>query len=445
MFHQYLFAMKKIYLIAIITTLSWSVTAQKNINIFELIFTAVDNDAWIQLDSINIVNKTQACDTTLYWPDTVLTFIFTGIYDRLESNGFILHQNYPNPVVSETSIGLDIPDPGKVQLIVTDIMGRTVTNVECNLERGSHQFAFRPGGEEFYLCTAIWEGYTKTIKILNMGGASHGLCSIQYMGVIENNMLKSEQATTEFVWSIGDEMLFIGNSGGMESGMLDILEGTEFYTFQFATNIPCPGTPTVDYEGHIYNTIQIFSQCWLKENLNVGTMIDAPQEMTDNGIIEKYCYNNIEDSCTIYGGLYQWNELMQYVTTPGAQGICPPGWHVPTDEEWIILEGSVDSQFPINSPVWDTLGPRGFDNAKNLKSTTGWIWGNGTNLFGFNAIPGGLFYSGSFQGIREWAPYFSSTQSGILVRSHTPCAEWDGVYRDQDPKSSAPAVRCVKN
>ncbi len=51
--------------------------------------------------------------------------------------------------------------------------------------------------------------------------------------------------------------------------------------------------------------------------------------------------------------LYQWEEMMQYTTQQGAQGICPPGWHLPTDEEWKVLEGAVDSQYGIGDPEWD--------------------------------------------------------------------------------------------
>ncbi|HSL89900.1 MAG TPA: hypothetical protein VK870_11395 [Ignavibacteriaceae bacterium] len=54
----------------------------------------------------------------------------------------------------------------------------------------------------------------------------------------------------------------------------------------------CPGTPTVTYAGKTYNTVQIGNQCWLKENLDVGNMIIGSLNQFDNGIIEKYCYNN---------------------------------------------------------------------------------------------------------------------------------------------------------
>ncbi len=59
------------------------------------------------------------------------------------------------------------------------------------------------------------------------------------------------------------------------------------YTFVFATNIACPGIPTVTYGGQDYHTIQILSQRWLGESLNIGTMIDGNTEQTENNIIEK--------------------------------------------------------------------------------------------------------------------------------------------------------------
>ena len=90
-------------------------------------------------------------------------------------------------------------------------------------------------------------------------------------------------------------------------------------------------------DGQIYNTVQIGEQCWMAENLNIGTQINIISEQTDNGVLEKYCYNNDVANCEVYGGLYQWQESMQYSSQQAVQGICPLGWHIPTDEEFIIL------------------------------------------------------------------------------------------------------------
>ena len=97
----------------------------------------------------------------------------------------------------------------------------------------------------------------------------------------------------------------------------------------------------VFHDGKNYQTVQIGAQCWFKENLNIGIRINGSQNQTDNGIIEKYCYNDDENNCNTYGGLYQWDEMMQYMNTEGAKGICPYGWHLPTDAEWEILTNSL--------------------------------------------------------------------------------------------------------
>lgn len=106
-----------------------------------------------------------------------------------------------------------------------------------------------------------------------------------------------------------------------------------FYTSS-VTDKSCPGIPTVidnrDGFTKIYNTVKIGNLCWLKENLDVGVMLYDTIAQTNNSIIEKYCFNNDTENCRIYGGLYQWNEAMQYVNTERAQGICPEGWKIPT-------------------------------------------------------------------------------------------------------------------
>lgn len=85
-------------------------------------------------------------------------------------------------------------------------------------------------------------------------------------------------------------------------------------------------------------TLKLGAQCWLARNMNVGTRINGAVAMTSNGTLEKYCYNNLPARCTTLGGLYQWNEAMQYVIGERARGICPAGWHIPSDVDWKTLE-----------------------------------------------------------------------------------------------------------
>ncbi|MBK7631804.1 MAG: hypothetical protein IPJ23_14080 [Ignavibacteriales bacterium] len=111
------------------------------------------------------------------------------------------------------------------------------------------------------------------------------------------------------------------STGGDQTFELSSIDSITFLPFVCGQDII--------YEGKTYGTVLIGTQCWMKENLNVGTMIQGNSNQSNNGVKEKYCYNNDTANCSIYGGLYQWNEAMQYVTTEGARGICPEGW-IPT-------------------------------------------------------------------------------------------------------------------
>jgi uncharacterized protein (TIGR02145 family) len=86
-----------------------------------------------------------------------------------------------------------------------------------------------------------------------------------------------------------------------------------------------------------YPTVKLGARCWMAANLNFGTQILSASMQRDNCINEKYCYSDNVANCASYGGLYQWDEMMRYDNTAAAQGFCPPGWHVPTENEWNTL------------------------------------------------------------------------------------------------------------
>ena len=88
-------------------------------------------------------------------------------------------------------------------------------------------------------------------------------------------------------------------------------------------------------DGQVYKIVKIDQDWWMAENLNTGTRLDGGQSATDNGVIEKYCYNDEDSLCDTYGGLYTWDELLDYYTSSVLnRGICPYGWHVPNHDAW---------------------------------------------------------------------------------------------------------------
>jgi len=414
-----------------------------------LTFTGVNNTSYFQLSSIKVKNLTQGGDTVLYYPDTVLTLNYVGINEKPDlPNGFTVMQNFPNPVAEQTSINLYVPQNDLVSLTISDAFGRRI-HTSCKfLEKGYHSFLLTPPGEGLYLFSASCNGTSITIKILAVATGSKRYCSFEYAGSIPGDApLKSVSSSQEFLFSIGDELMFIGHVDELESGFIDSPETSQDYVFQFATNIPCPGLDSLLYEGQWYHTIQIFSQCWLKENMNAGIMIPSSQAQINNDIIEKYCMGEDEYYCNIVGGLYFWDEMMKYTNENGGQGICPVGFHVPDDLEWQILEGAVDSLYEIGGTEWKVNGWRGMDAGGNLKQAGAELWEypntGATDAYGFTVIPGGYFVQGGFWGLGYKTYLWSSNPSQRFYRN----MDWNQamIQRNAGGGGVAISVRCIWN
>lgn len=430
----------------------FGLTAAGQGTVIDLTFTAGNNGNYVRLDSIKIMNRTQGGDTVLVYPDTVLSLNYVGIHERNRpESSFRVYQNFPNPVKDQTTVELYIPAKDRVKILVTDVTGRALLCSDRVLEQGTHSFHFTPGSAGIYFFTARWKEYSSSIKILHFDDGSQKILSLEYFGYnAHNKELKAYEDFMEFNFSAGDELLYIGYTGNLESGLIDAPEESMIYRFEYAANIPCAEEPSLFYDGKFYNTVRIFSQCWLNENLNAGLTLSSAEPQSDNGTIEKYCYNNNGYYCDQFGGLYRWNELMKYTMQPGARGICPPGWHVPADEEWKILEGAADSQVGIGDTAWDLYQAwRGYDAGIALKSV---YFGNGScdalDLFSFNAKAGGrLNENGNFVNLNESGHWWTSSE--IFINN-----SWDRLMNCDEPgvrrynnvsREEGYSVRCLRD
>ena len=202
------------------------------------------------------------------------------------------------------------------------------------------------------------------------------------------------------------------------------------------TEVSHDGGPNVDLEGNsYYKTVAIGSQCWLKENLNIGdfrnTLLGAQESNCSN--IEKYCYGNDEENCDSYGGLYQWDQTVCGENIPGnerTQGICPDGWEIPTDEDFRILE-----QFLAGSNSCDE------DRGGLDCNPAGTIL---RNTYHFNAPMAGYFSSGSFNGVNSSESYWTSNFDGAdeSIKRTIFSAHGD-IDRKGLSVNSALSVRCI--
>ncbi len=169
----------------------------------------------------------------------------------------------------------------------------------------------------------------------------------------------------------------------------------------------------IDYDGNTYTTVVIGTQTWMSENLKSTHYTDG----TDIG--EVHAYNDDETKLATYGRLYTWQAAMKNSDTQGVQGVCPTGWHLPTDTEWKTLE----IYLGMTQTEADSDGFRGTNQGSKLAGRADlWIDDilrntSGFRSSGFNALPAGYIYNQdgilSFRQESTNASFWSSTSQSI--------------------------------
>jgi uncharacterized protein (TIGR02145 family) len=213
-------------------------------------------------------------------------------------------------------------------------------------------------------------------------------------------------------------------------------------TFTTLSTIPsftCGTTTVTDVDGNSYATVQIGTQCWTQSNLTVSKYRDGSSipNITDNtqwsqtntSSTGAWCnYNNNASNGTTYGKMYNWYAVND------SRGLCPTGWHVPTDAEWTTL----------TTHLGGTLVAVGA-----MKSTTGWNSPNtgATNLSGFTGLPGGYRSNiGGFYNVGNYGYWWSSSGAGSGHAWYRDLYYNDAsVYRGNGDRRGGFSVRCVRD
>jgi uncharacterized protein (TIGR02145 family) len=224
-----------------------------------------------------------------------------------------------------------------------------------------------------------------------------------------------------------------------------------FYAVSFSV-FACSddGISLVTHGGEIYDTVIIGKQTWLKRNLNY-----AP---TDTDVATNFrCYEDNENNCDKYGRLYDWATVMalpascnrgscaNMVKTPH-KGICPAGYHIPTNADWDKLFRYVDGNVGTESPYKSDIA------GKYLKTISDWneyegTSGNSENTYGFSALPGGTGYpDGYFYNVGNSGYWWSASE----INSYN--AFRRGMFYDKEGidhysygKNLLLSVRCVRD
>ena len=232
------------------------------------------------------------------------------------------------------------------------------------------------------------------------------------------------------------------------------------FTTSKVVNIPCLETPTVkDVDGNTYNTVQIDTQCWMKENLRVkkysdGTLIPLNESGGPLGYIEstwnsigtgaRSVYGHDSRNLITYGYLYNWYAAKGIHTTGSTtyKNVCPTGWHVPTDTAWSTLTTYLGGESVAGGKM-KTVG------------TTYWTSPNtgATNENGFSAMPGGSRRnSGTWDDIRFTAEFWSATEYKEEYNEYDYYAWYiilstngSALGREYITKDLGASVRCLKD
>ena len=200
-----------------------------------------------------------------------------------------------------------------------------------------------------------------------------------------------------------------------------------------------------DRDGQIYKTVKIGDQWWMAENLNYAYL--QPTEDPDSC---SFCFKNSVDSCEKYGRLYTWSAAMDSagiwstngkgcgygkvcMPTPPVRGICPEGWHLPTQAEWNDLFSVVEDTLIVGQA---------------LKSMSGWdMDGNGSDNFGFSVHPSGArLHDGDYNYVRNYANFWSSDEFDHEHAYHMYLHSFNGrVNMYEIYKGFGYSVRCLKD
>ena len=213
----------------------------------------------------------------------------------------------------------------------------------------------------------------------------------------------------------------------------------------------------VSYQGYDYATVLIGEQCWFAENLrneNYGNgdaiptgLSDTDWENTSSGAVAVYGEGNSDcfedspdgDACDEAWSLNEYGRLYNWYAVDDPRGLCPSGWHTPSDGEWDALTDFLDCEYECG---W------------LMKSTSGW-WDNshGTNSSGFTALPSGLrrVYGPSppnyspFIGAGSSSYWWSSTSTGSLAWNRWLGMADNSLMRDPENPSQGYSVRCLRD
>jgi uncharacterized protein (TIGR02145 family) len=429
----------------------------------------------VKLDSILLENidngsfqtlNTLSYDFTSYEINLSKGKIINDVVDLfLKNYGFYLYSNVPG-LLRFYSI---FPKDENITLTLYDLMGRRMVHHELVSPAGIAIVSYAHGGNPAGI--VVVEGGDHLLQTFKVAGGivdSKPMIYFHETRTGKKNLIQNISRVAyspgDFVFTSGDRIRFTVYRHSIYPGTLTC-QPAHGDSLVIRVSRPCPDIPDVnDFDGNLYTTVQIGSQCWMRENMKTRHYSNGDPLVNGTGVgpipsddTVKYWfdYNDDPGISAIYGRLYTWSAVMNGAQGPDflmIQGICPAGWHIPTDEEWKTLEKYLGmTQYEADK----TREWRGIDEGGKLKEPwiEHWVWPNGgaTNESGFSALPGGLrsdeggCYYLQFDGCWWTATPYEYDPNSRWIYYRTLDFYYSSIYRDITFRGSAFSVRCLKN
>ena len=203
----------------------------------------------------------------------------------------------------------------------------------------------------------------------------------------------------------------------------------------------CNNETSITYQGYEYDIVEIGDQCWFAENCRYLPEVSASINISDvEPCYYVYNYNGSDieiatstENYQTYGVLYNWPAVM-------TEKICPTGWHIPSDSDWLILE------IHLGMTVEESKSDMRFDTNQGVELKPKIQW-NGTNSTGFNAIGGGLYSNKLFMMLEDYCGFWTTSE---IVDNHSLAWKrglfnYDSIDRNMESKNLGFSARCIKD
>ncbi len=406
---------------------------------YQISFTGTGQSTTI--DSVKIKNLTREIFLTLNGTDTLHLEAPVVGYNTIQKNNKL--QVYPNPFFENTYVGFYQQKESLVHVKLFDIIGKVVLEQSLNLIEGNHVFELSGLNKGIYVLSLSNKSSCFSTQIVSLSSlnSSPALSLKSDNGVFLTSQRKaSEKNLIQMPYDDGEVLLITAYSGNYTTVSALIPAGDVEVNSEF---VAC-----TDNDGNHYAVVPIGTQIWMAENLksttyNDGTSIDYWQTGSWSSANPAFTWYNdtpfTGDSTgciNAYGLLYNWYAVDS--VSNGNKNICPAGWHIPTDSEWLTLQNFSGGQLTAGGNLKET-------------GTSHWVTPNtgASNESGFTALPTGYrLWNGTFLNNGYYSYWWSRTPD----ISNPNFAWYFGCYYDNSSfdansydKKSAFAVRCIRD